>query len=252
MSEEPRQTRIVADRALVVEGVRRGLLRRSGTLVLSAEKLIFLPRREGEEEVLQRLLGAEGDATIEAVDAVARVAAADEHGLVVQRGRKGLAPPDEDGRLRLLPVGEEEDLLVPLEATPLMTLLMGLPSSEPSAAAAILGGPPQEADDPDERPGWTGPVSGGLSALLTVIVLPVFLLMCLLLAEEVDDELGALVYVLGAAGMLVLYLGTIGGAVWGFIRREVTRMWGIATVPFGLISGLVLLALSVLALEELF
>lgn len=247
---------IVAHRAVVVPGVRRGLLRRQGTLVVSADRLIFLPHREGEDDPLRRLRDADGDAAIEAVDAIARVAAADEHGLVLPRGKRGLAPPDEDGRLRLLTVGEEEDLLIPLEACPLLTLVMGLRGTEASTTPALLGGGGRDDRDndldDDERRGWAGPISSGSAAFLTVIVLPVFLLLCLLLVEEVDDELGALVYIMGALGMLVLFFATVVGAAWAFFRREATRIWGIAAVPFSLVSGLVLMALSVLALEKLF
>jgi hypothetical protein len=255
MSDEQKKAEIVADRALVIPGVRRGLLRRMGTLILSADRLIFLPRREGEDESLQRLHDSAGDEAIEAVDAIARVAAADEHGLVLPRGKRGLAPPDEDGRLRLLPVGEEEDLLVPLDACPLLILTMGLrPAPDATSTVALLtgGGMSQEAVDPDARSGWSGPISAGSSAFLTVIVLPSFLLLCLLLVEEVDDELGAVVYLFGAVGMLVLYFVTVAHAGWGFFRREITRMWGISTIPFALISALVLMGLSLFALDELF
>lgn len=255
MSDEKIKAEIVADRVLVIPGVRRGLLRRMGTLILSADRLIFFPRREGEDEPLQRLYDSAGDEAVEAVDAIARVAAADEHGLVLPRRKRGLAPPDEDGRLRLLPVGEEEDLLVPLDACPLMTLMMGLQTSpDMTSTAALLSGigAGEAAADTDARPGWSGPISAGSSAFLTVIVLPLFLLICLLLVEGVDDELGAVVYLFGAIGMLVLYFVTVAYAGWGFFRRESTRMWGISTVPFAMISALVLMGLSIFALDELF
>jgi len=248
---------------LVVPGVRKGILRVQGTVVVTPRRLLFLPDEGKGKEAVDRLVEeADDEAMKEAVAAAAVV----DGGIEVLRGHPGLGPPDEDGRLRLGALGEEDDLLLPLDAQPLLTLVMGPPSRLPGAASPHPSAGPSWPDsgtgaprpawptaaEGDEIPGWLGPISGAAGALCALLGLPILVLLSVFLVEEVDDELGSLVFLLGAAMLGMVHLASFVGATFAFVRREVTRLWGISTVAFAGLSGIFLFAGCLIALEELF
>lgn len=275
MSEDTYEARLLAGQVLLVPGVRKGIMRRPGILVLTRNKLLFLPEDGACGEAGEALVGCEDDEKIaEAMDAAIHAVTANDHGVLVYRGTPGLASPDEDGRLRLTVLGLEDDLLIPPPAAGLVSLVMGpeTPQAHPQAAFAAAfqapaAGTPAAAapiamaaapppvfggGQGAEVPGWTGPISGGAGALLSLIGLPLLVLASVMLVEEVDDELGAVVFLLGAAVLSLSHLGTFVGAGFAFARREVTRLWGLSTLAFAGLTFMILMAGSLVALEELF
>lgn len=265
MSEDTYEARLLAGQVLLVPGVRKGILRKPGTLILTRSKLLFLPEAGACGEAVEKLASCQDDAEVgDALDdAVAAVKEAD-HGLALARGTQGLAPPDDEGRLRLAALGLEDDLLVPPPAVGLVALVMGprstagAPPPPPSAfahpAMAAAAPPPvfAAAAPGEEIPGWIGPISGGVGALLSLIGLPLLVLASVMLVEEVDDELGAMVFLLGAAVLTLTHLGTFVSAGFGFVRRETTRLWGLSTLAFAGLTFMILMVGSLVALEELF
>lgn len=262
MTDDEIRAQLVGDRCLVVPGVRKGILRARGTVVVTPRRFLFLPEGGKGKEAVDRLVEeADEDAMRGAVAAAAVV----DGGIELLRGHPGLGPPDEDGRMRLGALGEEDDLLIPLDAQPLVVLVMG-PASRPARATAPPRGPahawsetpsgerPQwpSVVEGEQRSGWLGPISGAAGALCALLGLPVLVLVSVFLVEEVDDELGALVFLLGAAMLAMVHLGSFVGATFAFVRREVTRLWGISTVAFAGLTGIFLLAGCLIALEELF
>lgn len=263
MNEDETRAQLVGGRCLVVPGVRKGILRARGTVVVTPRRLLFLPDEgRGREAVVRLVEEADEDAMKEAV----AVAAVLEGAIELLRGHPGLGPPDEDGRMRLGALGEEDDLLIPLDAQSLMVLVMGprigLTRSAPDprqstpawSEAARRDRPPAwpSGVEGSEVPGWLGPISGATGALGSLLALPILVLLSVFLVEEVDDELGALVFLLGAAMLGLVHLASFVGATFAFVRREVTRLWGISTVAFAGLTGIFLLAGCLIALEELF
>ena len=267
MSEDNYEARLLAGQVLLVPGVRKGILRKPGILILTRSRLLFLPETGKCGEAGQRLAGCEDDTFVsDALDAAIAATEDDDHGMCLKRGQPGLGPPDDEGRLRLLALGEEDDLLIPPPAVGLVRLVMGPRVTAPHAAGAptpqalafqtpVAGAPPSlfaPTEGSAEIPGWTGPISGGVGALLALVGLPLLVLASVMLVEEVDDELGAVVFLLGAAVLALSHLGTFVGAGFGFARREVTRLWGLGTLAFAGLTGLILMAGCLIALEELF
>ncbi len=253
----------MADRVLQVPGVRKGILRRPGALVITRRRLLFVPEGDEGDEAMQRL----GDVGPDGLDGVLKemlaACATEDEAMSVLRGTPGLSPPDEDGRLRLLAVGEEDDLLIPAPAQPLVALILGPParsSSAPARAMAPVSATRRQLAEPllappgieGDRPGWLGPISSGVSVLLTLIVMPLMVLFCVLMAEEVDDELGAVVFLLGSGTLAMVHLATFVGAGVAFARREITKYWGLPTVLFAGFTALICMVGCLVALEELF
>ena len=238
---------------LWIPGVRRGILRVPGALIVTEERLLFVPDEGRGGPAVQQLLDSEDDPD-EAVKEVIAAAAVEDEGMAIPRGKPGLSSPDDEGRLWLVAIGAEDDLLIPRDAVSVLRLVMG-PSALPATAASpvpsvgnlLLDRPPAA-----ESPGWLGPISGGAGVLAALIGLPVLVLTAVLITEEEDDELGALIFLLGGAVLAMVHLGTFVGATFGFVRNETTRLWGLSTVASAGLSGLFLLAGSLIALEELF
>ncbi len=274
MSEDTYEARLLAGQVLLVPGVRKGILRKPGILVLTRRMLLFLPEDGACGEAGEALLGCEDDEKVaDALDVAVEAVEGDRNGIGIQRGTPGLGPPDEDGRLRLVSLGVEDDLLIPPPAKGLVALVMGpqpamappaaVPSmfqapaaaapAEVALAAPAVAPPPVFGGAPGvDIPGWTGPISGGAGALLSLIGLPLLVLASVMLVEEVDDELGAVVFLLGAAVLSLAHLGTFVGAGFAFARREITRLWGLSTLAFAGLTFMILMAGSLVALEELF
>jgi hypothetical protein len=265
MSEDTYEARLLAGQVLLVPGVRKGILRKPGTLILTRGKLLFLPEAGAAGEAVEKLAACEEDAAVgDALDAAIAAAKDSPHALELARGAPGLAPPDDEGRLRLLALGEEDDLLVPPPAVGLVALVMGPrgTAQAPTAASPVFAQPAMAAAAPppvfaaaapgEEIPGWIGPISGGVGALLSLIGLPLLVLASVMLVEEVDDELGAVVFLLGAAVLTLTHLGTFVSAGFGFVRRETTRLWGLSTLAFAGLTFMILMVGSLVALEELF
>jgi hypothetical protein len=261
MTDQTLEPRLVANRVLLVPGVRKGILRKPGSLVITRMRLVFVPEGGGGDEALQRLDGVPVDEITGVLKEMLAACSSEDEAMSVPRNMAGLAPPDDDGRLRLLPLGEEDDLLVPTASQPLVALTMGPPQPQRGAPARSMApvsaamAPAQSgvpAAPVGERPGWLGPINGGVGALLALLVLPLLVLFCVLMAEEVDDELGAVVFLLGSGTLGLAHLATFVGAGFGFARREFTRFWGLSTVAFAGLTGLICMAGCLVALEELF
>jgi len=260
MSDETR-AQLVGDRCLVVPGVRKGILRAHGAVVVTPRRLLFLPDEGKGGQAVERLLQDADEAALRDAEVVA---AAVDGGVAVRRGHPGLGPPDDDGRLRLGALGEEDDLLIPVEAKPLLVLVMGATSrafgppagarSTAAGEAAVREQAPAwpTAADGEETPGWLGPISGAVGAMSALLGLPLLVVLSVFTFEEVDDELGALLFLLGTALLCMIHLASFVGAVFAFARREVTRLWGLSTLAFGGLSGIFLLAGCLIALERLF
>jgi len=267
MCEDTYEARLLAGQVLLVPGVRKGILRKPGTLILTRSKLLFLPETGACGEAGQQLASCEEDAEVgDALDAAIAAVEDADHGINLSRGIPGLAPPDDEGRLRLAAIGEEDDLLVPPPAVGLVALVMGPKNAQvvpapahaayaQTAYAAAANVPPHTfaASAPGEEvAGWIGPLSGGAGALLALIGLPLLVLASVMLVEEVDDELGAVVFLLGAAMLVLAHLGTFISAGFAFVRREITRLWGLSTLAFAGLTFMILMVGSLVALEELF
>lgn len=265
MSEDTYEARLLAGQVLMVPGVRKGILRKPGTLVLTRSKLLFMPETGACGEAVARLASCEDDAEVsDAMDAAFAAVRNADHGLALARGTPGLGPPDDEGRLRLAALGEDDDLLVPPPAVGLVALVMGPRGSTgvPPAAAHAFALPAMAAAAPppvfapaipgEEVPGWIGPLSGGVGALLSLIGLPLLVLASVMLVEEVDDELGAVVFLLGAAVLTLTHMGTFVSAGFAFVRRETTRLWGLSTLAFAGLTIMILMVGSLAALDELF
>lgn len=265
MSEDNYEARLLAGQVLLVPGVRKGILRKPGTLILTRNKLLFLPETGAAGEAVEKLTSCEDDAEVgEALDAAVAAVKLSEHALELARGAPGLGPPDDEGRLRLIALGEEDDLLVPPPAVGLVALVMGPRGSanappgpppvfaQPAMAAAAPQPVFSAAAGGEEIPGWIGPISGGAGALLSLVGLPLLVLASVMMVEEVDDELGAVVFLLGAAVLTLIHLGTFVSAGFGFVRRETTRLWGLSTLAFAGLTFMILMVGSLVALDELF
>jgi len=74
---------------------------------------------------------------------------------------------------------------------------------------------------------------------------------CLIIAENGDDDVASVIFLMGACVLALCHLTTIGAAAFGFHRGEKTRWWGTATLPFAMMSFGVLMLGSAISLDEL-
>ena len=256
MNDETEMT--IDDQRLVQIRARRGILRHPGTLVLTRDLLLFVPPDARAAAELEAAAAAEDDESFaELMGALAVRVATLPHGTVISRSHPALQPPDADGRIRLVQLGEEDDLLIPADRIRLVQLILGPPRIEPPPPPPIdsvpmFGGTTAPVYAEAGPGGWIGPVSAALSVLLTWAALPVVCLISIFVVEEMDDELGAMLFLVGGGALMMAHLGTTVGTVMSFVRRERNRWWGL-TAPFMLLfSSAVILVGSLVALDELF
>ena len=251
------ELRIEGHRLVRIPDTRRGILRHPGTLVITRDLLMFVPADAGADGEIDRAIATIDDDFPEALGALSARIASLPQGTVISRAHPALSPPDDDGRLRLAQLGQEDDLLLPADHVRPVQLLLGPPRVEPPPPPPIATvprfagttGPAYRETGPG---GWIGPVSGGLSVLLTWALLPVMCLISIFVVEEVDDELGAMLFLVGGGALMTAHLGTVVGTVMSFVRRERNRWWGLAAAFMLLLSSAVILVGSLVALDELF
>lgn len=286
---EPTQARIVNQRLLRVDGARKGILRVPGTLVLTQQQMLFVPDEEPTSAALERVCGAGDDEDFAgAIGELVSQVAAHVHGVDVPRFHPALQPPDADGRIHLLQVGEEDDILLPVGDGPLVQLMLGpgrieapyspsspfghpapamAPGTYPGTAPrmAALGAPPGSMPAPanpwgamtpgygyDRPGGWIGPASAITATLLAVVVLPVVSLGCIFIGDEIDDDLGAMLFLVAGGATFIALLGSVAGAVASFVRRERNRWWGLVSPIMWMLASVLILVGSMIALDELF
>lgn len=252
----PAAAELIQQRVLLITGVRRGILRHPGTLVVTPRKLLFLPDGDAATAALSGLTDAGEDELDGALRLLVGLASTGE-GMDLPRSHPALKAPDDDGRLRLLALGEDDDLLIPVPDLPLLRLVMGparrAASADRLSAEALLGRVSTgEGTEDEDGGGWIGPVSGGASALLSLMALPALVVVAIIVGEEADDEIGALLFLVGASALMLAHLGGIGGTVAAFVQRERNRWWGLAAPFFTMTSAVVALAGALVALDELF
>jgi hypothetical protein len=252
------ELQVDGQRLVRIPDARRGILRHLGTLVLTRDLLLFVPPDPGAAAELEAAAAADDDESFaELLDALATRVAALPRGTVISRAHPALIPPDADGRVRLMQLGEEDDLLIPADRIRLVQLILGPPRIVPPPPPPIdsvpmFAGTTAPVYAEGGPGGWIGPVSAGLSVLLTWAVLPVVCLISIFVVEEMDDELGAMLFLVGGGALMMAHLGTTVGTVMSFVRRERNRWWGL-TAPFMLLfSSAVILVGSLVALDELF
>ncbi len=252
MTDEPQASQFIARRALVVSGVKQGIHRRPGTLIITRHRLAFLPATDGDDEVLQALLDCDQESSAEAeLTAILSAARSRQWGVLLDRDHPELTAPDADGRLHLLPLGQEDDLLVPYAEAPLVATVLG-PDHQSMAGVPRHPNRAAPVTPVDGPAGWIGPVTAVTSTALSLLAVPLLAGFAVAIAESGDEDVATVIFLMGSAILALSHLGTIGAAALGFQRGERTRMWGLATLPFALLSMLVLLVGCAISLEKLF
>jgi len=105
----------------------------------------------------------------------------------------------------------------------------------------------------DERPSSTWTLASAIGTGLNLcLCAPAAFGLAILVTESVDDEIGALTMILGAAVLIVVQLVLFCGAIFGFVRREPLAVLGIATFTLGLIAILGLMVFGGAAMSEFF
>jgi len=84
------------------------------------------------------------------------------------------------------------------------------------------------------------------------VVLPIVGLACIFIGEEIDDDLGAMLFLVTGGGTFVALLGTVAGSVASFVRKEANRWWGLTAPILWMLASMLILVGAMVALDELF